>query len=152
MSTTASVSAPCADVGSDTLPFEILSKKPENCRNTVFADIDYPALIKKKCEIVSRTVELHDLLDNTTVLDHEDGVLLRSKQYMAVGCDLNDVEKLHEIVAMEFDIFSSEFLFVAEVSTTYMDTTAANKLIAWAATLKDGECPTSEAVLNLILS
>ena len=131
------------NTGSDVLPFEMLKKKPECCQNATFVDIDYPTLMKKKCETITQTGELSDLLDKVTLTDQDEGVLLRSEQYVAVGCDLCDIERLDDVIRTEFPVSDSVFLFIAEVSITYMDTSSANALIEWASTLGDSKNPKS---------
>ena len=65
--------------------------------------------------------------------------MLRSQNYTAIGCDLRDSSKLVEILEREeLARTESSVMFIAEVSLTYMDVEASNKLIEWSATLPDG--------------
>lgn len=91
----------------------------------------------KKCDVVWQTVELHGLLLNAKRKDDGD-VLLTSKQYMAVACDLGDVDMLDSILAKELDIANNMILCTAEVSITYMDVDAADAVIGWASKFDDG--------------
>ena len=65
--------------------------------------------------------------------------MLRSQNYTAIGCDLRDFSNVVEILEQEeLARNQSSVMFVAEVSMTYMDVEASNKLIEWSATLRDG--------------
>lgn len=76
-----------------------------------------------------------------------DPALLRSEQYIAIGCDLADIHKLNTIVTNEVDSETCSTLFLAEVSLTYMDLTAADALLKWASLLND--CMSDATQLNL---
>lgn len=65
-------------------------------------------------------------------------VFIRSDRYLALGCNLKDLETLERLLRTELDASSASFLFVAEVSVTYMPTADADALIRWASTLGDG--------------
>lgn len=64
-------------------------------------------------------------------------VRLRSDEYLAVGCDLEQLGWLNSLFEKEC-ILDCEILFTAEVSITYMRTDAADALIRWAGGLKNG--------------
>lgn len=83
---------------------------------------------------------LRDALLQTHLRTSQNPVYLRSDQYMALGCDLRDLDTLERILRAEFKVPASSILFVAEVSVTYMPVADANALIAWASTLEDGMC------------
>lgn len=95
-------------------------------------DVDYPDLMEKKCNIISNTSPLHDLLGPHDRPLDSSGLVLHSETYLAIGCDLADLEKLDMLLASEVQISSHTVLCVAEVSITYMDTNAADALIRWA--------------------
>jgi tRNA wybutosine-synthesizing protein 4 len=102
-----------------------------------FVDIDYKDLMLKKREIVQRTDELFATLSGV-VVPKEGNVLLRSDQYLQLGCDLRDVSCLQQSLAAVLDIPTCDVLFAAEVSITYMNVDAADALIGWASTLPSG--------------
>ncbi|KAL8778910.1 MAG: hypothetical protein Q9213_007183 [Squamulea squamosa] len=60
-------------------------------------------------------------------------IMMRSDQYVAVGCDLRDIARLSKVFDGELQIGSCLVLCTAEVSITYMDVDAADALIKWAA-------------------
>ncbi|KAI9798004.1 MAG: tRNA methyltransferase ppm2 [Candelina submexicana] len=122
--------------GYDPLPFQCLSKYAQACHNVVFIDVDYGKLMAKKCEVILRTPELHELLSNISRAADQ-GVLLRSDHYLAVGCDLRHLRMLDDILAQELDMASSMILCTAEVSITYMDVGAADAVIGWASQFPD---------------
>lgn len=95
-------------------------------------DVDYPDLMEKKCNVISNTSPLHDLLGPHDRPLDSSGLVLHSEHYLAIGCDLADLEKLDMLLASEVQISSRLVLCVAEVSITYMDTNAADALIRWA--------------------
>lgn len=101
-----------------------------------FVDVDFPDLLRKKQRVVLNTPEL------SAPLSHVDdagarspNVLLCSDRYIQIGVDLRDVAALEAALASVLDVKDCHFLFVAEVSITYMDTSAADSLVKWAATL-----------------
>jgi tRNA wybutosine-synthesizing protein 4 len=69
----------------------------------------------------------------------DDGLLLSSDQYLQIGCDLRDLQRLNELVAQALDVEQCLMLFVAEVSITYMDSVYSDAVISWASTLPSGE-------------
>ena len=88
--------------------------------------------MEKKCDIISNTSQLRDLLGpHDRPLDRS-GLTLCSEHYLAIGCDLADLTKLDLLLAGEVQMSSSLVLCTAEVSITYMDTNAANAVIRWA--------------------
>ena len=95
-------------------------------------DVDYPALVEKKCDIISNTAQLQDLLGpHDRPLDCS-GLTLRSEHYLVIGCDLADITKFDMLLASQVQLSSCLVLCTAEVSVTYMDTNTADALIRWA--------------------
>lgn len=124
---------------SDPLPFQCLTRYPRSCQNVQFVDVDYVELMTKKREIIEQTDSLCQLLTNLRVSTTGETITIRSDEYVAVGCDLRDAEKLQRALAEEFDLENCLVLCIAEVSITYMDVQAADALIRWAATLRNGK-------------
>lgn len=124
---------------SDPLAFQWLSKYPDKCRNVTFVDIDYPELITRKLEVISQTPQLRDLLHAPTIpIGGRDGAPpLVDNRYLALGCDLADIERLGKILNENIDIERCSILCVAEVSITYMDVDDADSLIRWASRYRD---------------
>jgi tRNA wybutosine-synthesizing protein 4 len=91
----------------------------------------------KKRDTVCSTKELNSFLTDMEML--EDDVLLRSDQYLQIGCDLRDLKLLKQVLASAVDIENCLVLLTAEVSITYMNVEAADALIHWAAKLPDGK-------------
>lgn len=108
------------------------------CERARFVDVDYRQLIDKKCEMILDTQQLRDVLSHIVLTTSAEAVRLRSDRYLAIGCDLSDTGKLHEVLQNEFDLPSCQVLCIAEVSVTYMEVQAADALISWAACLGDG--------------
>ncbi len=126
--------------GSDVLPWQCLTRYPEQCRDVKFVDVDFPDLIRRKRQTVLTTPELREPL---TLLEEVDGpyVVLKSKEYVQIGCDLRELGTLGEALSTVVDISRCSFFFVAEVSITYMETEGADGVIKWASTLGDGISP-----------
>ncbi|KAK3948606.1 hypothetical protein QBC32DRAFT_221630 [Pseudoneurospora amorphoporcata] len=77
------------------------------------------------------------------------GIVLTSDQYVQIGCDLRDLTTLEASLkrAVGGDLSACTFLFVAEVSITYMETPGADAVIQWASTLGDSEFVLLEQLL-----
>lgn len=112
-------------------------------------DIDYPDLLTKKLKIVSETPQLAGLVRPGQKTESSKSVLYRSPHYIAIGCDLANIEALDDVLAKELNAKSSMILCTAEVSVTYMHTEAADSLIAWAAQYQDSM---SETIFALCIA
>lgn len=125
--------------GYDPMPFVFLGKQPELCESTTFVDVDYPILMQNKCGIIDKTEQLHGLLENFYRTSNDDGVLGAGNPYLAVGCDLRDVNLLKHTLqdAVEIEDDSVAILFVAEVSIAYMEPDASQTVLEWAASYSD---------------
>ncbi|WQF81475.1 Putative JmjC domain, methyltransferase Ppm1/Ppm2/Tcmp, rmlC-like jelly roll [Colletotrichum destructivum] len=132
--------------GSDVLPWQCEVRYPESCQGVTFVDVDYPDLIQKKRQIVLETPELQGLLE-TWEVSHDSPIVLKSQKYCQVGCDLRQLATLQTCLDTLFDVPNTEFLFVAEVSITYMDTKGADGVISWASTLRHAEFCLLEQIL-----
>ncbi|KAK1985096.1 leucine carboxyl methyltransferase [Colletotrichum cereale] len=132
--------------GSDVLPWQCEVRYPESCRDVTFVDVDYPDLIQKKRQIVLETPELQGLLGSWEV-SQDSPVVLKSQRYCQVGCDLRQLATLQRCLDTLFDIPNTEFLFVAEVSITYMDTEGADGVIGWASALRHADFCLLEQIL-----
>ena len=91
----------------------------------------------RKRDVVQHTKELLAVLTGVEV-DKEGSILLRSDQYLQLGCDLRDLKGLNQGLASAVDIENCVVLFTAEVSITYMNTEAADSLIHWANKFSQG--------------
>ena len=47
---------------SDTLPFNFLGRERMAGRDVLFIDVDYPDLIRKKCDVILQSKPLHEAL------------------------------------------------------------------------------------------
>lgn len=99
-----------------------------------FVDIDYRDLIIRKRDMVQQTSELNSVLKNVEYPEDGD-ILLRSEQYLQVGCDLRDLTKLEKFFSSEFDLSNSVVFCTAEVSIAYMDVETSDALIKWIGSL-----------------
>ena len=124
---------------SDVLPWQCLTRYPKECQGAKFIDIDFPDLMAKKRAIVEATPELHAGLTDLCRSEQPD-LFLQSEEYVQIGCDLRELARIQQALAQVVDIATSEFIFVAEVSITYMETKGADAVIEWAAGLGQGQC------------
>jgi tRNA wybutosine-synthesizing protein 4 len=122
---------------SDVLPWQCLTRYAASCRDVKFIDIDFPDLMEKKRGIIHETAELNSMLTNLRRPD-DPLLMLDSDQYAQMGCDLRDLDKIQQSMSKLIDMPDSEFIFVAEVSITYMETRAADAVISWANSLGQG--------------
>ncbi|CAO2654888.1 Nn.00g116210.m01.CDS01 [Neocucurbitaria sp. VM-36] len=123
--------------GYDPLPFQFWHRYAHLTEEATFVDVDYPQLIEKKRDRMLSNGLLRDALLQTKLRTSMPPVYLRSDRYMAIGCDLKELNILESILRAEFDVSATSFLFVAEVSVTYMPTKDADALIHWSSTLEN---------------
>lgn len=93
--------------------------------------------MSRKRETVLSTPELRASLTGLETSD-DSPVLLKSDQYYQVGCDLGHIDVLRASLSSIVDLSACCFLFVAEVSITYMEREAADALVRWTSTV--GRC------------
>ena len=117
---------------SDPLPFRYLHRDLYKASKTTFIDVDYPKLMKNKCKIVQETPCLSDILQDFRTNEVEEGVLLQSRSYSAIGCDLCQLNLLEDSLKEVAHLSNNPMLFIAEVSLTYMEYHDADALIQWA--------------------
>lgn len=128
------------DKSSDPLAFRLLTrnKTSESHNISKIVDVDYTSLMLKKRDVIRESPALLDLLTNVEDGPPDDPLLLRSDSYLAVGCDLRELDVLRRVLAREIDLSDSVLIFVAEVSITYMDVDAADAVIEWASRFEEG--------------
>lgn len=124
---------------SDPLPFILLSADESLCRNTTFVDIDYEKLMVNRKLSIEKSDDITQLLQDVEFLPNDSPILVRSKNYVAVGCDLKNLEKLDEVLRRQILPSECSVLFLAEVSLTYMDVNSATAVLQWAAKLSNGQ-------------
>lgn len=137
--------------GSDVVPWQCWTRYPEHCASShaVFVDVDFLDLARRKRRVILETPELVSQLSD--VQPEEDGLhpslLLRSKYYQLVGCDLRQLDVLQQALSLIAEPEDCLFFYVAEVSITYMDSCSADALIQWASTLGQAEFFLLEQIL-----
>ncbi|KAI1845427.1 hypothetical protein JX266_008522 [Neoarthrinium moseri] len=132
--------------GFDVLPWQCLTRYADDCKDVIFVDVDFPDLMTKKRNVVNETAELNSILTN---LRHPDDpvLMLQSDQYVQIGCDLRELDRIRLAMEKVVSINDCEFMFVAEVSITYMETQAADSVIQWASSLGQAEFCLLEQIL-----
>ncbi|RDW85720.1 hypothetical protein BP5796_04045 [Coleophoma crateriformis] len=124
--------------GYDPLPWQTISRYPEVCQDVKFIDIDYKDLMLKKRDVVMKTLELKSMFSNLEAGNSGD-VLLRSDQYLQLGCDLRDLPRLDQALRSVVDTDACQILFVSEVAITYMPSEAVDALIKWTSALPQAQ-------------
>jgi hypothetical protein len=90
-----------------------------------------------KKEIIEATPPMRDLLTPQALPDN-DYTVLNAEEYIAVGCDLRDINGL-DISMKPSRPDQCLVLCVAEVSLIYMNPETSDALIEWAAHLSSGK-------------
>lgn len=132
---------------SDVVPWQCWTRYPNDCQESraVFVDVDFPDLIQKKRQVVLNTPELYSHLTNVqTGHDQQNVFSLRSDRYYQIGCDLRQTDALEKALASILNRQDCVFLFIAEVSITYMETETADPLIKWASSIGHGRLHSSK--------
>ncbi|KAL2362200.1 hypothetical protein RJZ56_004894 [Blastomyces dermatitidis] len=125
--------------GFDPLPFQFLSRDAALCQNAIFVDIDHHKLMLKKRDIVTQCAALRGLLSDVQLTAETGSVLMRSKEYVGIGCDLGDLQKLEAALKDVVGLDKASILCIAEVSITYMEVKLADALIRFMPKLSKGK-------------
>lgn len=140
---------------SDVIPWQCWTRYPEHCGSSqaVFFDIDFEPLARRKRQVILETPELASQLSEVQTEEDElyPNLLLRSKGYHLVGCDLRRSAVLQQALLSILNPSECIFLFIAEVSITYMERHYADALIQWASSLGQGEPTESTSVAVILL-
>ncbi|KAK9370212.1 S-adenosyl-L-methionine-dependent methyltransferase [Lipomyces kononenkoae] len=127
--------------GYDPLPFQYLAKRTTNRSQTAFVDVDYADLINIKRSTITASEDLSRVVGDIYDLSPSNpAVKLASASYYCIGCDLSnlaDLEKALEACGVLCE--DCDLLFIAEVSLTYMNTDAADKVVEWASGVSRGQ-------------
>jgi len=93
----------------------------------------------KKYDTIKANEPLHSLLPDLELLPSGSAIIARSEKYLAVGCDLRELDKLENVLRTEFDMSNTPvaILFTAEVSVAYMTLSASNAVFKWASKFSD---------------
>ncbi|KAL4931540.1 tRNA methyltransferase PPM2 [Aspergillus undulatus] len=123
--------------GFDPLPFILLKEDRPLCSQTTFVDVDYEKLMINKKTAVQKADIIKEQLGLVEFGSDESAVQIRSEQYIAIGCDLENLEKLDHVLKAEVLSAECTILFLAEVALTYMGVKSANAVIDWASKLNN---------------
>lgn len=97
---------------------------------------------------IQRTEEITNLLEDVEFLADESPVQIRSKQYIALGCDLKNLTKLEDVLKNEILPSDCSILCTAEVSLTYMDVKSADAVINFASKISNGKKTASNSFIS----
>ena len=122
--------------GFDLLPLEWLSTESP----LSFIDVDFEHLIGRKEKLLR-------IMAREKGLEHVAEWLQQGK-YRLVGCDLNNIGQLKTLLEQACpDYATSQILFISEVALTYMDTSAADAIIEWTASLQNAHFALIEQII-----
>lgn len=93
----------------------------------------------KKRDIITQCPTLRDLLSDVQLTPETDSILLRSKEYVGIGCDLGDLSELDAALSGVIGLDQASILCIAEVSITYMEVELADALIRFMPKLSNGK-------------
>ncbi|KAI3640532.1 hypothetical protein MIR68_001410 [Amoeboaphelidium protococcarum] len=103
--------------------------------STLYIDIDFKRLLKQKIKMILDSPDLNSMLSNVKL--STGGVLLSSDQYLCIGCDLTQSDKLDKLLSYLAQSQQSAFSFnaptliISECVLTYVPTLDANKVISY---------------------
>ncbi|WEW60940.1 tRNA methyltransferase ppm2 [Emydomyces testavorans] len=124
--------------GFDPLPFQFLTRENSLCESVRFIDVDYHKLMLEKRNIIRQTNALNGVIPDVEYPAEDGMVLIRSKQYTGLGCDLGELSGLERVLRSELGSTTQfSILCTAEVSLTYMDVKSADALLQWASKLSN---------------
>ncbi|ODQ67415.1 LCM-domain-containing protein [Nadsonia fulvescens var. elongata DSM 6958] len=132
--------------GFDPYPFQYLYQ-PNHKENIIFVDVDYPELMMKKVNTIRQSPELRNIVGEEDTTNLPVGVSMKCKNYIALSCDLRELEKFESQLLSLNLLDDSVILFTAEVSITYMFKEAADMVIEWAASLPNSRFALLEQIL-----
>ncbi|PGH10093.1 tRNA wybutosine-synthesizing protein 4 [Blastomyces parvus] len=115
--------------GFDPLPFQFLNRDAALCQNAIFIDIDHHKLMIKKRDTVTQCAALRGLLSDVQLPPETGSILLRSREYVGIGCDLGDIPKLEAALKDVVGLDKASILCIAEVSITYMEVNLADAIL-----------------------
>lgn len=89
--------------------------------------------------MINQSEELKAVLPGLEKTGKDSGILCHSPQYAAIGCDLRNLDFLKLVLQEHLNAGDSSvaILFVAEVSTAYMDVPGSQAVLEWAASYDD---------------
>lgn len=125
---------------SDPLPFHFFQHERDICKDVKFLDIDHHRLMVNKRNMIRDCKELRELIPDADFLPDTESLLIRGSQYIGIGCDLAEVQKLESALKSQLNLDQYSIFCFAEVSLTYMQVHAANAVLSWASKLSDGKC------------
>ncbi|RDW23969.1 leucine carboxyl methyltransferase 2 [Yarrowia lipolytica] len=138
--------------GYDPYPFQHLHKHGLT-ENLIFVDVDYPDLMQIKVDTIRRSDELTKLVgeEKPAAEIKDKSVLMQTGNYIALSCDLRDLEKF-EFIFRNLDLIvegdnNPLILFTAEVSVTYMFQKDADNLLQWCASLPNSRFALLEQII-----
>lgn len=87
---------------------------------TIIVEIDFPAVIKRKINLIAQSKELQSKVPLLT--DYCDGIgyVYGSDNYILIGVDLSNVSRLEEICNLCGLQYDAPTLFLSECAVTYM--------------------------------
>uniref|UniRef100_T1JAC5 tRNA wybutosine-synthesizing protein 4 n=1 Tax=Strigamia maritima TaxID=126957 RepID=T1JAC5_STRMM len=116
--------------GFDSLFFR-LARTNKWPHNSIYCEVDFPDLVKRKRCLIVNSCDLMSLLRLKNVKIKNENVVLNSENYKLVGVDLRDTKKLKSVLEISGISMSKPTLVLLECVRTYLDVKSSLKLINW---------------------
>ncbi|XP_059175408.1 tRNA wybutosine-synthesizing protein 4-like [Physella acuta] len=107
-------------------------KASGHLKNTIFCEIDFPEVVKRKCLLIDHTDELLALIEKNSAQPCSPHIELSCSDYHLLGVDLtqlNTLEAALKICGVNFDVPT---LLLSECVLTYMTRRCSTELVKWA--------------------
>ncbi|BFZ01945.1 hypothetical protein BsWGS_04985 [Bradybaena similaris] len=108
-------------------------KAAQSLGNTVFCEIDFPELVKKKRLLIENTEDLWNLVEKTNERPLSPHIELSCSDYHLLGVDLTQLNTLEAALKMCGLDFECPTLLLSECVMTYMTRRCSTELVKWAA-------------------
>ncbi|XP_068122546.1 tRNA wybutosine-synthesizing protein 4 isoform X2 [Hyperolius riggenbachi] len=99
---------------------------------TSFWEVDFPAVVKRKRQVIEQTEELRSLLVSSSECSVSGGIGLLSRDYKLLGVDLSDISALDSALDDAGLTWLCPTLVLAEVVLCYMEPERSTEVIGWA--------------------
>lgn len=105
--------------------------------NTLFIEIDFPDVIKRKVNLIKNNENLYSLCPDLKVIQeqHENiAYMCKSSRYVLIGCDMRNTVLVEAFLKIIEGFSDSDMTFLlSEVVLTYMAVNSCNSVIRWIA-------------------
>ncbi|XP_046374942.2 tRNA wybutosine-synthesizing protein 4-like [Haliotis rufescens] len=109
-------------------------KSAGQLQNTIYIEIDFPEVVKRKNAIIKNTRELSELLgEEQTLQATSPHIEMNRSDYKMLGVDLTQLNTLEAALRLCQVDFDAPTLLLSEVVLTYMTRRCSSAVVKWAA-------------------